>query len=179
MRSTDTLFLLAFVVAILAGCPTQADLDEVWGTTQENLSSADGDVQEEADTGTLDPDAVDYDSSCADGGSVTLTGTLTQSVTPGEVAQSFDYVATFAACEDDGLVIDGEVDYLFAQEVTTDVVQTWDYAGTLTYSGTYSGSCEVDVQGEQSATESSASITWSGTFCGEDASVVLVASSED
>lgn len=179
MRSTLNALLTLSLFTLLLGCPVaEIPLDEVWGTTQENLETADGDVADEADQGTVDPDSVDLDSDCPDGGSVTLAGTLTQSVTPGEVAQSFDYTATFVGCTEDDLVIDGEIDYLFEQEVTVDVVQSWDYSGTLTYTGSYNGSCDVDVQGEHSVTDSSASITWTGSFCGEDASVALYASAD-
>jgi len=180
MRSTLTLILAAALLTLLTGCPVaEVPLDEVWGTTHQNLEAADGDVADEAEQGAVDPDAVDLDSDCPDGGTVTLAGTLEQSVTPGEVAQSFDYTATFVGCTEDDLVIDGEIDYLFEQEVNAlGVVQTWDYSGTLTYTGAYNGSCEVDVQGEQAATDTSASITWTGSFCGEDASVALYASSE-
>jgi hypothetical protein len=173
-----TAILLALVGA-LVGCPAvEAELDEVWGVTQSNLADADESVADDAEQGSVDPDDVDYDSGCPDGGSVVLAGTITQSVTPGEVAQSFDYTATFTGCTDGDLIIDGEVDYTFSQEVTMDVVQQWAYAGTLTYTGSYNGTCDVDVEGEQSVTESSASISWSGSFCGEDASVALVASSD-
>ena len=151
----------------------------MWGSTHQNLESADSDVADEADEGSVDPDDVDLDSDCSDGGTVTLAGTLTQSVAPGDISQSFDYTATFAGCTDEDLVIDGDIDYLFTQEISgVDVSQVWDYSGTLTYTGSYVGSCDVDVQGEQAVNDTSASITWSGTFCGDDASVALVASTD-
>ena len=179
MRPFLTLTIAASTFTLLVGCPASIPLDEVWGTTQEALTAADEDVADEAEQGSVDPDAVDADSTCPDGGSVTLEGSLSQSVTPGDVSQSFDYVATFVGCTDGDLIIDGTIDYLFEQSVTgVDVSQVWDYSGTLTYTGSYVGSCDVDVEGEQSVTDSSASITWSGSFCGEDASVALVASSD-
>ncbi len=164
--------VLVFVPAILllGGCPglTDAQVEEAWGTSEAALTSASA----QAPTGD-----VDLDADCTDGGSVALSGTLTQNVGAGGVEQSFDYTVAYTACSKDGIVTDGDLDWSLEQVVDGGTArQRWSYAGTLTWSGDVSGTCDLEMEAEQEASSTSASVSWSGTICDRDASVVLEAS---
>jgi hypothetical protein len=69
---------------------------------------------------------------------------------------------TFAACNINGLVIDGK--WLIKQDIVALVGGTEEYSGDLTYSGVLARTCPTAVKRIITATGT----TWQGTFCGED-----------
>lgn len=104
---------------------------------------------------------------CASGGTVGVSGT-------GSSAADFDVEVTFDACDDGNVTLDGSLSYQWsvggvdltggsvdASSVSVDIA----IEGTVTVSGSVTGSCEFDYR--VSASQSGASIE--GSVCGVDA----------
>lgn len=115
---------------------------------------------------------------CLDGGSASFAGHLALDTFYGD----FDWDVDYDACEVDGVVIDGNLQFtLDAERQIGEFNLIYTYRGELTYSGDVVGTCVVDMAGGASAMREvnmrSLDIGYSGTVCGHDASVTLSARS--
>lgn len=105
---------------------------------------------------------VQADGDCTQGGKVSIDGTY--SVV--DSRSVFDYTTTFKECTaQDGTVIDGQMKW-----ATSMVEQTFtlDYTGSLDFSGTISGDCDMNLHGSTTIGDNSYSYSYTGTICGYD-----------
>jgi hypothetical protein len=193
MRTQSLAFQSALIVGFfsLSSCggglsPSQSQAG--FATASSALSSAQASAATQVTTsGSASSGSftVNVTSDCPGGGSVALAGTATEPTGSSGASSynlTFSYTATFNACVENGTTINGSLTYAFKVDGTDSstaatVNGTYSYDGTLDFSGQVSGSCDMDLTGtidaSASAGASSASVTYSGTICGNDASTTL------
>lgn len=117
---------------------------------------------------------VDFDYSCASGGSINYKGSYKVSTAPGATGVDFDYAATFKGCDAGGVTIDGDVDYS-AVVATSDAGSSVDYSyrGDLTWKGDVEGACVVEMDASVSTSAAGVSVSYKGSICGYDAAASL------
>mgnify|MGYP006191761901 CR=1 FL=1 len=87
---------------------------------------------------------------------------------------SATYNVFFKRCKVDGVRITGDLAYEVGVVTTeSSAATTWSYTGDLVYNGDLKGSCIIDMTGSVGASEVGASVSYSGTICGNDASETL------
>ncbi|MEM6531802.1 MAG: hypothetical protein AAF654_04230 [Myxococcota bacterium] len=102
---------------------------------------------------------------CAGGGTATISGTTDDD---GEV---FNFSIAYSDCNSEGITINGTITYAGSSTTsggTEDV--SFTMTGTLDFTGSVEGQCEVDVSWQSSVNDSGASFDFSGSICGFDAS---------
>lgn len=171
---------LALAAVMIVGCGSSEPLGEgdakvAWDATQKALSGG-GSTPGALESST----SADYD--CPDGGSMkwdlninTSYGDGLGNIDPtGTGSTDLDYTVTFKRCKADGVKISGSLTYIISAQTGGGAASTsWSYKGDLTYRGDVNGSCAIDMEGSASASTAGASVTYSGTICGNDAGETL------
>ncbi len=152
---------LGFVLALTllaAGCAVnEENVDEVWNTTSEALTSAQTEVATSAALGgvlNIGDDNVDggltVTASCSDGGEMKLVGSYGISLDDTATAVGYDLAVTFENCRHDDVTINGNLDWVLGVAVDEGAEVRFEWTGDLTYSGKYVGSCNIDMFAEAS-----------------------------
>lgn len=112
---------------------------------------------------------------CADGGNLKWKYDLGDAFSSaGNSNVDLEYTLVFKGCKNDGVKISGKMIYSIGATVTDTTSSTrWGYEGSLRYSGDINGSCDYDMYGEATASSTGASVSYSGSICGNDASATL------
>ncbi len=169
------------VCALAIGCGSDEPLGSddakvAWDSTQKALAGGGGGTPGALEAST----SVDYD--CPGGGSMkwdlnvnTSLGVDINDFDPATGSSTdLDYTVTFKKCKADGVKINGQIEYVIsAQSSAGSAATSWSYKGDLQYGGDVSGSCIIDMTGSASASAAGASVTYSGTICGNDAGETL------
>jgi hypothetical protein len=185
-----TAYRFAFVLIVTflaAGCAvTEDNVDEVWGTTSEALTSAQTELATSAaingafSVGDDDVDAeLTVTANCTDGGSMTLVGSYGISLSDSATAIGYDLAVAFEDCRHEETTINGNMDWVLSVATEEGAEVRFSWTGDLNYSGKYVGACEIDMFAEASVTGMTASLSYEGTVCGYDASAALSASADD
>lgn len=159
------IILPAFTVACGTGEISEEDASAAWAATNRTLSGGQGDAANHTALTSADS-TVDFSYDCPTSGTAGFAGDFE--------ANDFTFTVDFDQCEDGDLKTDGSLTFTSSVVVAgTDVTTTFTYAGTLEWSGSVSGSCEIDMTGKVEATTGSALVEYSGTICGHDASAAI------
>lgn len=158
--------LLAIGVVAMVGCGSADNLDEAdseraWEATQNALGGHDA-----------RPNALSVSEPCDGGGSVKWKFNLTDNFGLGAYDDSFnlEYHLKFKNCQTDDVKISGRLTYTISSKTTgTTTRMEWGYNGNLRFRGEVNGSCDVSMVGTMETSETSGSLTYSGSFCGNDA----------
>jgi hypothetical protein len=160
---TMTKLLSLLPCALLVGCdsgPSREESVMIWSSATSALASAQGDAVTTIGSG---QSTLDFSGPCDLGGSVSLSGSYTDSDDPVESADaSFDLGATFSSCKTLHGSIDGELRWTATTNSTS---VTTSMKGDLDWEGQNgSGSCHFDLE-----TVLSESIySFKGSLCGYD-----------
>lgn len=164
--------LLAVGVLALVGCGGADELSEAesqaaWEATQSALG-------DQSNPGAL---TVTTSAPCDDGGTLKWKANLNDAFGLGSHDSSeftFDYDLKFNKCATGGVKISGKLNYTLSTRTTPSGSElTWGYNGKLRYSGDIEGTCNIDMIGKYGVSETSFSMEYSGTICGNDASAAL------
>lgn len=153
------------------------DAKVAWENTQQALSGG-----ESGQPGALVGTSWTYD--CGEGGTAKWEvdvdtslggfGDFDAEPTTSGATVSATYNVFFKRCKIDGVKITGDLSYEVGVVTTdTSAATTWSYTGDLVYRGDVQGSCIIDMTGSVGASEAGASVSYSGTICGNDASETL------
>lgn len=158
----------ATALACAAGCGSQVTKKEAregWSATSNAL------IGGQVAAATAGSGNVDFAYGCLGGGSAEFAGTYN-----GE-EEDFSFTVGFDQCRSQGVTIDGDLEFLLDVETSeTGASVTYSYVGHLEWSGDVNGSCDIDMQGNASASTTGASVSYDGSVCGHDASATLSSS---
>ncbi|MCB9704703.1 MAG: hypothetical protein H6711_22700 [Myxococcales bacterium] len=176
---------------LLVGCAGEVgsadDAAAGWAKTNVVLQSG-GSAAQGAGAGATSPDqnptfragtpvSVNYEYSCPNGGSIAYNGNyyIDAGMVGGGANVEFNYEADLKKCKNDGLTIDGTLDYAMSVETTdTSSSVVYSYDGDLVWSGDVSGACVISMKASVSATAGvGASVSYEGSICGYDAAATL------
>lgn len=131
--------LLLAVATSLGACGSEENdtltleqANEAFGSTSSALISVDGTAVDASQSGS----EISASASCTGGGSAAVSGTFTDE-------QSFTLSVDFEGCSQDGLTMDGNLDY---GAVVTDNGVAIVMDGTLSYSGNFEATCRFDIR---------------------------------
>lgn len=176
--------LIAITALGFIGCSAGDELGEedaqvAWEATQQALNGGTSSGGPNALLGTK------FDHECQDGGKAifeynvggtSLTGI---DIDASATSTSVDYDVKFKRCKVDGVTTTGDLTFSIKTSTSADGASTeWVYSGDLTYKGDLKGTCLIDMTGKASATSAGAGLEYSGSICGNDASVTLNASAD-
>lgn len=121
------------------------------------------------------PGAITVETPCQDGGKVKFKYNLLGGFSAGANGSvGLEYTVVFRGCKHDGQKISGKITYTVSTGSTATGSSTrWGYEGSLRYSGDINGSCDYDMYGEVTTSDSSVGVSYSGSICGHDASATL------
>lgn len=178
-RSIHFLFALTLIAAVGCQPVAEEDVDEAWETTSYALMDAEPNSATAAEFETFgNGDILD---GCPDGGQIDSQAQVDLSlleISGDGVSAGVRYESAFAGCKVDDTTIDGNLTWTMSADVSDDVSVSWTWAGSLTYSGEISGTCDVDMSGEVLVDSDGVEVQYAGTYCGYDAAAHLKVSSD-
>ncbi len=165
-----TILLSLIVLALGMGCSEGLSEDESRTAMKATAGAlTDGGQAGATSVGKADGVAMDFNHGCAGGGEMTLAGDMAG------IQIGFDVGVKMTTCSRDGVTMTGELTYTMVSVnailVTT---STYSYAGTVTYSGSIAGTCDVAMTGTVVGTPGVSIATWAGKFCDHDGDKVMV-----
>lgn len=147
------------------------------------LGEGDAQIAWEATQGAMggpgaEPNAISSSVACPEGGNVKWKydlGDAFSGLGSGDGTNvDVEYELVFKGCKNNGVKISGNMLYTIGVVANDEGSSTrWGYEGKLKYSGDIKGSCEYEMYGEASASAAGASVSYSGSICGNDASATL------
>lgn len=159
--------LVLLVVGLATGCSdgmSEADSRKAMIATAGALTSGSA----EADADANKADGLAFTHGCDEGGSLLLEGPMSG------ISIGFDLGVKLTTCTRNGITMTGELTYVMvAVNAILVTTSTFQYAGTVTFSGDVSGTCDVAMTGTTVGAPGVSIATWAGKFCDHDGDKVM------